>query len=466
MSRRIDLFARMPRLKALLQSRGFQFWVILPNFVLFYLFILAGLFGSPVGNRNIMIVFVWILWWVLLISLLVPFASRIWCTICPLPVVGEWLQRMSMIRVRSGDTIGSRNRLFGLNRRWPKKLKNIWLQNIGFLCLAVFSALLVTRPIVSVAVLGGMIVISTALMLVYRQRAFCMYLCPVGGFLGLYSMTSTLEMRARDTQVCKDCRYKNCVRGSDSNYGCPWFQYPGSMERNNYCGLCTECAKNCPYDNISLQLRPFGSDTRIKDASEAWKALIMVVLAMFYSVTLLGPWGTVKDWANVSEVRDWSGFGIYALAMTGTALVVFPAIYGAFVWLSRWFSGDREVPLKKLFVRYSYAFVPLGLLAWIAFSVPLVMVNGSYIVSVISDPLGWGWNLFGTADFQWTPVLPDWIPTIQIVILMVGLVISLRSTYRVGRTLFARHAQVVRSLVPMSALLTAVTAVFLRLYVG
>lgn len=41
-----------------------------------------------------------------------------------------------------------------------------------------------------------------------------------------------------------------------------------------------------------------------------------------------------------------------------------------------------------------------GLLAWIAFSVPLIFVNGSYIISVISDPFGWGWNLFGTADFH------------------------------------------------------------------
>lgn len=466
MSSRIDLLARLPWLDRFVRARSFQFLLILPNFLLFYLFILTGIFGTPVGNRNIMIVFVWILWWVLLISLLVPFASRIWCTMCPLPAVGEWLQRLSLIRVRPGTSIGTRNFLFGANRRWPKRFQNIWLQNLCFLGLAIFSAVLVTRPIVSVLVLGGMIVISTVLMLIYRQRAFCMYLCPVGGFLGLYSMTSTLALRSRDLQVCQECKHKNCVRGSETNYACPWFQYPGKMDRNNYCGLCGECVKGCPYDNVGLFVRPFGSDTKIKDASEAWKALIMVVLAMFYSVTLLGPWGTVKDWANLPEVGNWGGFSLYALAMAGTALVAFPALYGLFVWLSRQASGDREVSLRQLFVDYSYAFVPLGLLAWVAFSVPLIMINGAYVVSVISDPFGWGWDLFGTAGVEWTPLLPEWVPFIQIVVLIAGLALALRGIYRVGGAVFATHGQVVRSLVPMSVLLTAVTGVFLRLFVG
>jgi len=29
------------------------------------------------------------------------------------------------------------------------------------------------------------------------------------------------------------------------------------MNRNNYCGLCTECIKSCPKDHIGLFLRPF-----------------------------------------------------------------------------------------------------------------------------------------------------------------------------------------------------------------
>ncbi len=54
--------------------------------------------------------------------------------------------------------------------------------------------------------------------------------------------------------------------------------------------------------------------------------------------------------------------------------------------------------------------MPLGLRAWIAFSFPLIMVNGAYVVQVISDPFGWGWDLFGTATLPWTPIYPEVIP--------------------------------------------------------
>src|SRR5512140_1491136 len=76
---RIDLFQLLPPLGWLAKQRWFQFAAVLPNLVFFTLFLGAGIFGTPVGNRNIIIVFVWILWWFLLISVLVPFASRIWC---------------------------------------------------------------------------------------------------------------------------------------------------------------------------------------------------------------------------------------------------------------------------------------------------------------------------------------------------------------------------------------------------
>ncbi len=466
MSGRLDLFEKFPTLHKLLKTRSFQFLVILPNLVLFYLFIISGLFGTPVGNRNIIIVFVWILWWVLLIAVLVPFGGRIWCTICPLPAFGEWVQRMSLINVRPGKTKFLRNKMYGLKKDWPKKFQNIWMQNIGFLFLGVFSALLVTRPIVSVVVLGSFILLAFVLMLIFRQRTFCMYLCPVSGFLGLYSMTSTIELRSRDRSVCKKCKYKNCLRGSEENYGCPWFQYLGDMDRNNYCGLCMECVKNCPYDNIGLNLRPFASDTEMKGYDEAWKAFIMTTLALVYSVTLLGPWGLVKNWANVTETGNWGGFLVYAGVIIVSALFVVPAIYWGFAALSRWLARAKEVPVKRVFLKYSYTLVPLGLLAWIAFSVPLLMVNGSYVVSVISDPLGWGWDLFGTAGLHWTPVVPQWVPYIQIVLLLIGLFYALSSGYKIGTKMFQTSRAAVLSLIPIAVFNTGLTIAFLRLYVG
>lgn len=425
----VDLFEKIPLLRRIVKMRSFQFLMILPNLVLFYLFILAGLFGTPLGNRNIIIVFVWIFWWFMLIAFMVPFASRIWCTVCPLPAFGEWFQRMTLVKVRLGKSIpGLRNKFFGLNKPWPKRWRNIWLQNISFLLLGVFSAFLVTRPIFSVAVLGGMVIISTVLGLIYRMRTFCMYLCPVSGFLGLYAMTSKLALRAKDREICRKHKLKECYLGSEKGYACPWFQNMATMNRNNYCGLCMECVKSCSADNIALYWRPFCADKEIKGYDETWKAFIMLGLAFVYSINLLGPWGRLKDWANFTESGDWVQFILMSLAIILLCLVVFPAVYYLFILWSKKLSGFRDIRMKDLFIKYSYCLVPLGLLAWVAFSLPLIMVNGSYIIAVISDPFGWGWDLFRTTHFQWKPFLPHWVPYLQIPILLTGLYYSLRSS--------------------------------------
>ena len=59
------------------------FFVMLVGFLFA---ILSGLIGTPVGNRNFGIVFVWIAWWALLILIAVPLLGRGWCSICPIPL--------------------------------------------------------------------------------------------------------------------------------------------------------------------------------------------------------------------------------------------------------------------------------------------------------------------------------------------------------------------------------------------
>ena len=465
--RRYDLFKRWPWIKRLVRMRSFQYMLLLPNLFMFYLFLIAGVIGTPVGSRNIIIMYVWIFWWFILIALMVPLSARSWCTMCPLPFFGDWLQRRAVIKVRSGKSPGTENQFFGLHKRWPKKLSNIWLQNFGFLLLATFSALLVTRPIVSVVVFAIMIVVATGMALVYRLRTFCNYVCPISGFLSLYAMTATLELRQTSADECLKCKTKSCIRGSDKGWACPWGIYMGKLDRNNYCGLCFECVKSCPNDNISLNVRPFAtSDVLIRGYDEVWKASIMLVLAFSYSVVLLGPYGYLKDWANISEVGNWSGFAAYGFGQALLALVIFPALYYLTILATKWYAGIETVSTKEMFLKYSYMLVPMGLLAWIAFSVPLIMVNGSYIISVTSDPLGWGMDLFGTAHYPWTPYFPEWVPVIQVPILLAGFYYGMKGLEKVAAGLFADPQQHNRSLAPPAIFLTGVTVVFLTLFLG
>jgi hypothetical protein len=302
---------------------------------------------------------------------------------------------------------------------------------------------------------------------VYRLRTFCNYVCPISGFLSLYAMTSTVELRSADKDVCLKCTTKSCIRGSDKGWACLWNVYMGKLDRNNYCGLCFECVKSCPNDNITLYLRPFAtSDVILRGYDEVWKASIMLMLAFSYSVVLLGPWGWLKDWANVSEKRNWGGFGAFALGQALLALVIFPALYYLAIRLAKWYAGAETITTKELFLKYAYMLVPMGLLAWIAFSVPLIMVNGSYIISVASDPLGWGMNLFGTADFPWKPLWPEWVPFAQVPILLAGFYFGMLGLHKVGRQIFKDPTQLFRSMIPPTVLLLGVTLLFLKLFIG
>jgi plastocyanin len=468
---RIEL-TRIPLLKRLLLWRGFQPVLMLATLFGFVLAVMAGLFGTPVGSKNFAIIFVWIVWWALLIIVLVPVAGRLWCAMCPIPAPGEWLQRREIVMRRGG-------RLLSLTRKWPRKLDNIWLQNFAFLGVAIFSGVILTRPWATGAVLLAFILLALGLSLVFERRVFCRYFCPVGGFVGLYSLVSPLELRVKDPEVCRNHREKECYLGSAEGHGCPWMVKPWRLERNAYCGLCTECLKTCPKDNVAVNLRPFGSDLFVKRGrglDEAYKALIMLTCALLYSAIFLGPWGWLKDWADVTSI---SGRALYAGVFLAANLLAVPGLFLLATALSKGLSSVQQrtlrgVSLKQLFISYSYALVPMGLSMWIAFSFSFLFVNGSYALSVISDPFGWGWDLFGTRSFPWTPVLIGLVPYLQIATLIAGLVFSIYVAYRIGRQHGADESQTacgeprrtIRGLIPIAAFLAAATVAFLRLYLG
>ena len=413
---RIEL-TRSLFIKNALKSRYPQLAVLIVVLAGYIFAILAGLVGTPVGSHNFSIVFVWIAWWAVLILVAVPFFGRGWCAVCPIPLPGEWLQR-------GGVLSPPHKKPNWLNLRWPKFLRNIWLQNISFLLLALFSSVLLTTPNITGIVLAAMLFAAIGLSTVFERRAFCRYLCPVGGFIGLYSQTAPIELRIKDKQVCVTCDGKPCYNGSQAGYGCPWDVFPGGLTKNTYCGLCMECIRTCPHDNIAINLRPFSTDlakpsTRM---DEAFKAFIMLGSAMIYAGVLLGPWGAFKDAAYNVGTSAWF---IYAVIFLAIIFVILPGLFALGILKSK-----NTLPLKQRFASLATALIPLGLMFWVAFSLSFVLTNASYIIAALSDPLGIGWNLFGTANAIWQPMLTTILAPAQTLSLVGGLIWSARTAQR------------------------------------
>ncbi len=449
---RLDLLHHRPRLKRLLTSPRLQFPLQLLALAALTLLIFAGFFGSPIGNRNIVITVVWILWWFLLITFMVPFGARLWCMLCPLPFFGEIFQRRKLLGP-GPDGVGENHReLHGQGRKWPAGLSNIWLQNLLFLTMCSFSTILVTRPVATSSVLCGLVLTAFLVHVVYRKRSFCRYLCPIGGWLSVYSTAAMLEVRPADSSLCASCREKNCARGTAQGWSCPWNLVPGKLAANNYCGMCLECLKSCRNHNMTIRARPFFSDLEIKGYDQAWMIFIMMTLCLLYTAIFLGPWGTVKGWANVSETGDWPGFFIYVTTMWLSCLVVMPLLWYLAAWSAGRLTGAAGPEVREIFLGYSYMLVPLGLMSWIAFSVPLVMVNYTHITTSLSDPLGWGWNLFGTAGDRWRPLYPEYLHWLQVPLVVTGLWLALNRGFAIARAKFPGGYRALLSLIPFGAL--------------
>ncbi len=405
-----------------LKNRYPQLAVFIVMLVGYIFAILAGLIGTPVGSHNFSIVFVWIAWWAILILVAVPFFGRGWCAVCPIPLPGEWLQRGAVLTPPD-------KKPKWLNLRWPKALRNIWLQNISFLLLALFSSVLLTTPNITAIVLAAMLFAAIGLSTIFERRSFCRYLCPVGGFIGLYSQTAPIELRIKDKQVCVTCDGKPCYNGSANGYGCPWDVFPGGLTKNAYCGLCMECIRTCPHDNIGINLRPFSADltkpsTRM---DEAVKAFIMLASAMIYAGVLLGPWGMFKDAAYNVGTSAWF---IYAIIFLAIIFIILPG----FFWLINTLTPCPSPAGRgaRVFASLATALIPLGLMFWVAFSLSFVLTNATYIFVSLSDPLGLGWNLFGTANTVWQPMLTSILAPAQTLALVGGLIWSARTAQKVA----------------------------------
>ena len=448
----VDL-TRLPFVRSMLVARGPQLAVQLAAVAGLLLVIAAGLLGTPVGSRNPATVLVWIAWWAALMIVAVPFFGRLWCGVCPLPLPGEWLQRGALLRPRG--------RGHGLGLPWPRRLRGLWVQNAAFVIVALFSLPVLTQPRLTALLLAGLVLVAIAISLVFERRSFCRYLCPVGGFIGLYAQAAPLEVRVRDPRVCADHTVKTCYTGSADGYGCPWQVFPATLTSNVSCGVCLECLRTCPLDNVAIRLRPMGADLRRSAPvriDEAFKCLVLIGSALVYAFVLLGPSSALRAAAAAVGSPSWLAYAAGFLLVT---VVLVPGLFLVATRLGR-SVGRNHLSAKEGLQRFAPALVPLGLAAWAAFSLGFVLTNASYILPALSDPIGLGWDLLGTTSMPWTPVggtLASWALA---AIVLVGLAWSSRHVRAVAEDL----AGGVRMAIPVWSFSFLVTAGLLWVFVA
>lgn len=303
------------------------------------------------------------------------------------------------------------------------------------------------------------------LALVYELRAFCRYLCPITAFIGLYSMAGKLALRAVDQSVCDRCKVPTCQLGNPKGWACPYGLCADDIQENNDCGMCTECIKSCSYGNITLRVQPFANETNMRSISEAFLAMVMLVLASAYTIVDLGHWPWLRDYVNLFDKKNWELFGIFALWLWVVALIGFPGVMYVGAALARGLSGVKQRALD-IMIASCGALVPIGLMLWIAFTMQMLFVNWTFVLQSLSDPFGWGWDFLGTRSTPWHQIWPEGIPWLQVGIMLLGLYYSLRNAWRIWLGLTPEPKAALKGMVPVSVILVAFTGCSVWFFAG
>jgi ferredoxin len=454
----VDLNGRFVILDRALKWRPLQFVLTLPFLAGLVIVIMAGFLGTKVGGRNVAIMLTWVGCMSVLAVILVPLGGRFWCTICPLPVLGEYLQRGETTQVRVREQKPGSNRFFGLGLLWPKPLRNRWLQLLLFMTLGTFSASLAGQPRWTAITLLVMVAAAVVISLVWKLRSFCRYVCPLAAYISPFSLNAPLSVRKRNEDECRNCKERACLRGNPSGWPCPYGLCVATITRNADCGVCTECFKSCPYDNVSLQWRRSPWMGRFQSYGETCQAIALLVLGAAYSLTIHSPWPGIRDIVNVVDKTNWGQFGLYASTLWLLALGAMPLLFWLVTSLGLILARKREVSNGEAFQWTMPAVLPLGIAMWAVFFVDTFMSNFTFVLLTLSDPFGWGWDLLGTAGMPWVQVWPSGVPWLQAGLLLVGFGLSLRSGYRRWLEIAGGRQVASMGFAPTLLILLAITA--------
>jgi polyferredoxin len=410
---------------------------------------LLGLVDVQDGGVNFATKLTWTIWWAGIIFTFF-LVGRAWCAACPFGALNEWAARLA-----------------GPLRRLPRAFRNIWWATGMFVLLTWADEQLgvVRSPRVTAWIVVFFAALAIGIGLRYERRSFCRHLCPIGGLIGIYSMTAPIELRSRDRAVCAGDRDKACYRGAETVRGCPMFEFPGSMDRNNYCNLCGACVAGCGHQNLSLRLRPFGKDlwsAGRRALDESYLAVVLVGLTLLVTAQMLTDWP-----AWISAAARWlptavrSTFKpvtylslVEASALLGGSLVVGPLLVLGGAALANRLAGPSGLGVRRTFVVFGYMFVPVGLAMHLAHNLAHLLLEGGGIVPVVQRAVSvYTPFSLGVPDWKVAPLAPEAVVGfLQVAVVLGFFILSLVAGQRLALRAYPDATTAGHALIPMVAL--------------
>ena len=366
----------------LLTTPWLLFFLKLVMVLLFLLIITAGLYGTPIPERNIATILTWNLWWAGLIFSIF-FLGSAWCAICPWDAMAQWLVRRRLWRRAEPNN--------SLNLRVPRQVRSVWPALILFIGLTwlELGAGITVDPYATASIALLMLVMATVSMVVYQRKAFCRYFCPIGRTIGFYSQLSVEELRPIDNDTCANCQTLECYHGSQDVDPCPTGLMMGSLQQNTYCTSCGNCSRSCPHENVSWRLRS-PSVEAAQGARPHWDEacfmIALLALTSFHGLTMLPFW---EGWmSQLARTIGDSGQLLWSFSV-GIALciTIVSAFYAISASVTQKFLIIKQ-SFKQTFSTFAFVALPLAFAYHMAHNLNHLIREGAGLTEVFINPMG------------------------------------------------------------------------------
>lgn len=401
---------------------------------LLILVVVAGMVGPEIPTLNFAPVMVWVIWWVgtAYTSALV---GNIWSLINPWNTTFSWAENLYR-RAKP-----ERNLTLGLD--YPANW-GVWPGLILFLGFAwveiVYGQASVPGRIALMALAyssitwGGMFIYGRESWLRHGE-AFSLAF----GFLARFSPT---EIRVTNTVVCKNCLV-DC------------------LDLDGNCIDCSECYSASAPEHREFNIRPYGVGLIRK---EKVPISIMVFVVVLLSTVTFDGFTATPLWADIFYfLID----VIPTISAVGTiGLLVFPlifiAVYLLFAKMMAASSGN-SVPYTAVARAFVFTLIPIALAYHLAHFFSFLLVQGQLMIPLISDPLGRGWDLFGSAgytvDISIVNARTAWL--VSVAAIVIGHIFAVYLAHIIALRIIHERHLAIRSQYPMMVLMVGYTMISL-----
>jgi hypothetical protein len=200
-------------------------------------------------------------------------------------------------------------------------------------------------------------------------------------------------------------------------------------------------------------------------------SVIALALALLATVTFDGlletPLWAQVDVAVLDAPADsflWTGLGLreeQAIRLVRTValpcfILLVAAAYLLVCWLMSLLSGSSARALSRRFV---LSLVPIALAYHVAHYFSYLLIGGQYAIPLVSNPFGWGWDLFGTASYRVDIGLigPRLQWQVAVIAVVLGHVIAVYVAHVTALRIFHTRRLALLSQIPMLLLMVGYT---------